>query len=400
MFTEFEENLQTAVDSIWRTISIADSIGREEVSLRCGNDVDPILDGARNLARSLTWTRKALISSIASLQCGPIHEIYLQAVHDSFCTEGGTGLAWAFILFSVVGIGSMVMVSLRASLYNHVDDEEVYHENDEADNMILNEHEEYLAYISRYKHEWEEYRGLNPAEPFDQTEQAGEDSIESIIASESWTERGDDDTGIEGDSWDVDSEGPQLTASDSEHDYGSIDSCPTDDISFLSLPESQRNSLDQGDGDSPVIPSILGPPPGEPDEAWDQEPDFFLGDKNCHVTVPAATNESEEPNVEVHLSPTFVPDKSNMSLFKSDPPVVQTEPSAGGGRYEQPSVGETKTVPDKSVPQAQKEGMFNFTKHLIAPEMLDNIKLFGRSNEDRSATVKEASPKMKHKYVI
>jgi hypothetical protein len=31
-----------------------------------------------------------------------------------------------------------------------------------ADNMIMDEHEEYLAYISKYKHEWQEYKGIDP----------------------------------------------------------------------------------------------------------------------------------------------------------------------------------------------------------------------------------------------
>lgn len=36
-----------------------------------------------------------------------------------------------------------------------------YHdETDVAENMVLDEHEEYLAYISRYKHEWQEYEGF------------------------------------------------------------------------------------------------------------------------------------------------------------------------------------------------------------------------------------------------
>jgi hypothetical protein len=307
VFTEFEENLQTAVDSIWHTISVADSVGREELSSKCGNDVEPLLDAARNLARSLTWTRKALISAIGSLKCGPIHEIYVEAIHQSFCQEGGEGVAWAFILFSVVGIGAMVMVSLRSSLYNHVGEEEVYDENDEVDNMILNEHEEYLAYISKYKHEWEEYRGMNATEPFEQTESLGStESVQSIVASESWTERGDDDTGIEGDSWDADTDGYDLATSSSE--YGSIESCPTEDISFPSLAGSDKsNSPEQGGSRSPAVfvpPSILGPRRGGSDEGWDQEPDFFLGDKNTQLTVqPAATDESEEPNVETQLSP-------------------------------------------------------------------------------------------------
>ena len=220
------------------------------------------------------------------------------------------------------------MVSLRASLYSHVGEEEVYDMEDEADNMILNEHEEYLAYISKYRHEWEEYRGMNSTEPFEQSQLSNEaegsaESIQSIVASESFTETRDDDTGIEGDSWDVDSEGLQLTETDSEHEYGSLESCATDEISFLSLHESRKGATGE-DSDPLAIPSMLGPRAGGSDEAWEQEPDFFLGDKNTEITVPPiATNESDEPNVEVHLSPSFgVADRNDRYTPKSGTGVI------------------------------------------------------------------------------
>jgi hypothetical protein len=43
------------------------------------------------------------------------------------------------------------------------DEDKVYDENEAAENMVLDEHEEYLAYISKYKHEWEDYEGINAA---------------------------------------------------------------------------------------------------------------------------------------------------------------------------------------------------------------------------------------------
>ena len=440
LFTEVEERLQTAIDYIWQTISIADSIGRDHLSLTCGSDVSGLLNGARDLARSLTWTRKALISAVESIQCGPINAVYVDAVHDSFCTEGGQGMAWAFILFSIVGIGAMVMVSLRASLYNQIGEEEVYDERDEADNMILSEHEEYLAYISKYRHEWEEYRGLNAAEAFE-PQLSGEDSVESIVASESWTERGSrDDTGIEGDSWDVDSDGPPLTETDSEHEYGSIESCPTDDISFPSLHESQRPSSAPTGSSSQPVPSILGPPPGEETEAWDQEPDFFLGDKNTQVIIPPASeNESEEPNIEVHIYPEGALDRNNMTAPKADPPVEDNDRNARNThtlvvdttRREDPPVEEvdfygslhyvqseesdwfssasdkvrdataavendvTASLAENEAAKSEEtDGIFNnVAKYFAAPEILGHLKTFGE-------TLKQASPRMMKKFEI
>ena len=388
----------------------------------------------------MTWTRKALISAIASLHCGPINAIYIDAIHDSFCTDGAEGLAWAFILFSVVSVGAMVMVGLRASLYNqHVGEDEVYDDSEVADNMILNEHEEYLAYISKYKHEWEEYRGIN-AEPLDQSQQSGGDSVESIVASESWTERGDDEVAIE--SWDLESEGHQTTGTDSEHDYGSIESCPTDDISFPSLHGSQRN------GNSPPVPSILGAPPGETDEAWDKEPDFFLGHKNCQVTVPpAATNESEEPNIEVHLSPTadrddiYTPTHLADIVQRDGPPVdeedfhkslyyVQSPESQYTTEFDWDHLffvraktnaanravaaaaasdsGVNVALPEAyNSPAHSKQGILGgFAKKIASPDVLDHLNYFGRHelpSPKITGNIQKASPKLKlvvQKYEI
>jgi hypothetical protein len=135
---EFGGKLRTAIDSIWRNISLADSIGRDELAIRCGNSVEGILDAARNLALSLTWSRSALINAFDSLQCAPINDIYIQAIYGSFCTDSAQGLAWAFVLFSFVAIGGMAMVSTRACLYKQIRDEEVYDESEVAENMILN----------------------------------------------------------------------------------------------------------------------------------------------------------------------------------------------------------------------------------------------------------------------
>ena len=44
---------------------------------------------------------------------------------------------------------------------NNKKKDKMYTDNEVAENMVLDEHEEYLNYISKYKHEWEDYRGVN-----------------------------------------------------------------------------------------------------------------------------------------------------------------------------------------------------------------------------------------------
>ena len=288
-----EEELQTSIDSIWSHISLADSIGHDELALRCGTSVEGILDVARSLALSLTGIRKALISVIESLRCAPINAIYIQAVHGALCTDSAQALAWAYVLFSLAAIGGMSMVSTRACLYKAVSEELVYDESEVAENMILNEHEEYLAYISQYKHEWEEYQGINTVSL--ENSLVGSDD-NSIRSAEGDSVREEDEILLDAaETWSAGSS--ELFESESDHDYESIDSAtPSEDISFLSLRASSTTETYQ-QVDPLAIPSMLGSP------TEDQEPVFYP------VVFPlsmGAHGEEGDPNVEVQL-PMSIP---------------------------------------------------------------------------------------------
>jgi hypothetical protein len=156
-----EEEVQSTVDFIWRHLSAVDSSGRATVVGLCGSGlVDDFLAGARDVAKLLTTVRKALSSASESLQCDRINPIYVYAVHDSICTDVASASAWGFLLFFVIGVSTMCMVTLRASWRHTIGEDKIYDEDEVAENMIVDEHEEYLAYISKYKHEWQEYNGI------------------------------------------------------------------------------------------------------------------------------------------------------------------------------------------------------------------------------------------------
>lgn len=159
-----EQEVQTHIDNIWRQMSQIDSLGRSQVIAKCGDGeaFSDMLDGARNLAKLLTAIRRSLSSTERALQCNKINPIYTEAAHVIICTSALKSTVNGWILFLVVSICVMAMISLRASWLRHIEEEKVYHDEDEvAENMILDEHEEYLAYISKYKHEWQEYGGFD-----------------------------------------------------------------------------------------------------------------------------------------------------------------------------------------------------------------------------------------------
>jgi hypothetical protein len=382
----------------------------------------------------LTWTRKALISAFDSLQCAPINDIYIQAIHGAFCTDSAQGLAWAFVLFSIVATGGMTMLSTRACLYKQVREEEVYDESEVAENMILNEHEEYLAYISKYKHEWEEYRGIN-ARSLENSQCSDDNSIRS---AEGDSERDEDEILLDAaETWSAGSSEPLESESDHDYesDYGSIDSTPSEDISFLSLRQSPT-SVDEQD-DPLAIPSMLGAPPQN--ETWDQEPDFFP------IVIPlskgGSSNQEGEENVEVHLPTSATPKASrndqstprasntrDQKTAKRDDTLMDEHaihrslyfvqsPSAEHAGSEDwcPSFGESRTNSDeievslskspvrtsnlKSNFSPRSEKKMKRTASTASPEVLDNLTYYSRnelpSPKVSRRNIAKASPKMR-----
>jgi hypothetical protein len=278
--------VQDTIDNIWRQISTVDSIGRAQLVEQCGGTrLDDLFSGARNLAKLLTAIRRALSSASGSLECDRINPIYTQAAHESVCTSTAAAAAYGFILFLVLGISTMTMISLRAAWLRNIEEEKVYHDEDEvAENMILDEHEEYLHYISKYKHEWQEYNGFNEnlvktAEGSFENEEdsAGSVYYENGVAVDRYGDnlsRGDGE-GYQGSEEYSDSEPPsddelhvdifpsslRLTTSVEDGARG-ID---LDDISFLSLQGKQ--SEDSASIDEELlfhVPSLMPPPPYNP----------------------------------------------------------------------------------------------------------------------------------------
>ena len=155
--------VQDQIDDIWREVSKIDSIGRVYVIEQCGDaeQFSKMLSGARDLAIILTDIRRALSSIEESVGCESIHSLYTEASQDVVCTQTLSASSYGFILFLVMWISVMAMISLRASWLWNSEEEKVYQDIQEiAENMVVDEHEEYLAYISKYKHEWQEYEGI------------------------------------------------------------------------------------------------------------------------------------------------------------------------------------------------------------------------------------------------
>mmetsp|Transcript_21256 Transcript_21256/g.40350 ORF Transcript_21256/g.40350 Transcript_21256/m.40350 type:complete len:842 (-) Transcript_21256:73-2598(-) len=158
--------IQQIIDDLYQYISTIDAIGRNDLISICGSDsLNDMVKEAQDIATLLTSVRRALALLTSSLQCEDISPIYSGAVEDSACTDLATASSWSMFMFLLLGVSTMCMISLRASWRHKVGDEQIYNEDEVAENMFLDEHEEYLHYISKFKHEWEEYGGINSVVP-------------------------------------------------------------------------------------------------------------------------------------------------------------------------------------------------------------------------------------------
>lgn len=166
-----------------------------------GTELESLLVDARNLAKLLTTIRRSLDSAATSVSCPRINPLYVSLVHDAICTDATAAVARGFAMFLLLSISLMIMISLRASWLHIITEEKVYHnERDMAQNMILDEHEEYLAYISKYKHEWEEYRGFDNnelgSEVKEEEQEEGWSSASSTSFDGSNREQWEDESGM------------------------------------------------------------------------------------------------------------------------------------------------------------------------------------------------------------
>jgi hypothetical protein len=245
VFDDLKSQIQAVVDFIWRNLTAVDSAGRSDITAMCGGDqLDGFLTNARDLARLLTTIQKTIGTTDIALDCDRINPLYVDAVHDSMCTDVASASAWGFVLFFAMGLSTMAMITLRASWRYKIAEDRIYDESDVADNMILDEHEEYLAYISRYKHEWQEYKGIDSQNRSKIVNNASSTS-ESENSTGSRTEDGSGEPPLDkgGKAEPFDPYG----CSDND-DQSAVSASASEDISFLSLPETPRDGDSSGDG--------------------------------------------------------------------------------------------------------------------------------------------------------
>ena len=379
-----ENDVQSTIDFIWRQMSLVDSIGRSNLESQCGsNRLEDLMSGARNLADLLTAIRLALVSATDSLACQRINPIYDQAVHRTACTNTASAAAYGFILFFVLSVSLMTIISLRAAWLRSIEELKVYHDEDEVvENMIVDEHEEYLAYISKYKHEWQEYGGIDKTAlgQSQEEEPLEEDSAGSIYFYEGdpntihggGASKTDDDGYSESQSY-SDSEAPSedsrrfsvdifpttfKLAPAAEENSGSGASISSADISFPSL-SADESSV--GVEDSPRMPSALSmPPPANPAFVWQRTEDEIEVDIPFETLIGSQPNTYQATTMRVRSAPPGYHIESKEKT--SDPKETNTSVLDTSGEEDESE--EQQVVP---VPRVTQAGIKNHIEDKTEP---------------------------------
>jgi len=290
---QIQSVVQDIIDSIWQQISMIDAVGSSKIVQICGgNDLENLLSTARSLAKILTSIRRLLESTSGSLSCSRINPIYVTTVQDAVCTKAASAVSSGFFMFLILGLALLAMISLRASWLQNIKQEKVYHDESEvAENMILDEHEEYLAYISKYKHEWQEYRGFDE-QAMDRSAGSEDDgSFSDQSECSVYFDEEDDyhrdaegyngsmegsDEGSEGDPSDIHVAVSKTKLKRSDPPAAaSMDSRDEISLPNLEMKESTA-SASIAEEDFFRVPSSMLPPPNNPDYQDDTE-DFITG---------------------------------------------------------------------------------------------------------------------------
>lgn len=350
---KLHQETQRIINFIWKSLAQVDAVGQGNLVEYCGADDDLVefLDGVRKLVKKLYSAQRALKSANETLSCENLYPIYDSAVNELICDDTVSATAWGFVLFLTMGVASMVILSLRASWSYNVAEDKIFDDSEVVENIILDEHEEYLHYISAYKHEWEEYRGVNRLPEVPNHEEGSTDSSSSTepdgenfrpsnvgIAYSEASSVTDSDIVSETPSIEV-TEGPDQAF----NPYQSSDSqtiataASVDNISFLSLAVS-KTFEDEAVEVHPTKLQFI--PPSLLQQRTDQDRDdfddhLFLTDddmsRDDEREPPDTTNENvEAPKSQVQIIKTkykMVPSTMRRPI-KTDVGIVPTTPPA------------------------------------------------------------------------
>jgi hypothetical protein len=185
---EFSPQISQAITEGHDFIKLVGEYGVDSVNQDCGADIAPLIEALQRLMESLETMQNSLESAQSIADCSTISPILRRIFHGASCKEAVEGLAWMFGTTFGITILGLIMVTLRASLYNATIRSAKRRRKDETERE-WDEYKEFMAQFYDNAHTWKL-----------QCEKKGDDQVTSVpsfdtgITKASTMDEDDDDT--------------------------------------------------------------------------------------------------------------------------------------------------------------------------------------------------------------
>jgi hypothetical protein len=114
----FDPMIRATANQVNDALTLIHKAGIDQVSLDCGADVTPLVDGFQRFVKSLEVVQANIVSAVEISDCASISPILNGIMHGETCDEVVSGLSCMFWSTLTITILGLVMVTLRAALYN------------------------------------------------------------------------------------------------------------------------------------------------------------------------------------------------------------------------------------------------------------------------------------------
>ncbi|KAI2502705.1 hypothetical protein MHU86_11762 [Fragilaria crotonensis] len=114
----FVPQIRSTMTQAKDSLRVIDEVGIDQVSLVCGADITPLVDGLDQIAESLDVAQANIQLALDVSDCATITPIMYGIFYGAPCNEAVTGLSWMFGSGMAITILGLIMVTLRAALYN------------------------------------------------------------------------------------------------------------------------------------------------------------------------------------------------------------------------------------------------------------------------------------------
>ena len=114
----FDPLIRSAANQVNEALKLIHEVGIDQVNLDCGADVTPLVGGYQRFVESLDIIQGSIASALEISDCSSISPILNGIMHGETCDEVVSGLSWMFWSTLAITILGLIMVTLRAALYN------------------------------------------------------------------------------------------------------------------------------------------------------------------------------------------------------------------------------------------------------------------------------------------